>query len=215
MKNTQRGFAIGIVVAVIAILALGGGAVYVASHAKKTVQVENDTTQATTTAEVSANAVAGGMMSIKGLLGLGKSLTCTFSDATSTAKTTGTVYIASGKVRGNFTSNVTNVGEVKSYMISDGQEVYIWSDMMKQGFKMKVAASQQTKPNPDAVAPDINKELNYSCNPWTADASVFVPPASVTFMDMASVGAGAGANIKVPAGVNGSANVDINAMMNR
>ncbi len=195
MKNTQRGFAIGIVIAIIAILALGGGAVYVARKAEKKVSVE---TVATTTAEASVNADVGPDMgsttSLTSLLGLGKSMMCTFVDTASMSE--GKVFIANGKVRGDFTSNVSGSGSVKSYMITDGSNIYVWSDSMKQGFKMKATAQAETSGN--TGAPDMNKQLNYDCDAWNTDAAVFTPPASITFIDAASIGAGANVNVKIP-----------------
>lgn len=216
MKHTQRGFAIGIVVAIIAILALGGGAVYVASKAQKTAQVESNATS-TVEANLTADVNVNQNMSIKGLLGLGKTLKCTFSDATSTAATEGTVYIANGKFRGDFSSKASGGAAVKSYMISDGQDAYVWSDAMKQGFKMKMTADAKTSTNTNTQAPDINKEMKYNCMPWTVNEAVFSAPANVTFIDAASIGAGvsAGASGKIPAGLNASTSAEIKALMGR
>lgn len=199
MKNKQNGFAIGIVVIVIAVLALGGGAAYVATRSKSSVDVKVSE-NATTSAEATVNADVSQNTSIKGLLASGRSLKCTFADVTEAATTNGTVYVSGGKMRGDFSAAVDEVGTMHSHMISDGEYMHVWMDTMKQGFKMKVSGTTTTQ---TSQAPDINKELKYECNPWSADASLFALPAHITFSESITTGVGTGVGAK--------ANVDANA----
>src|ERR1700683_114218 len=58
---------------------------------------------------------------------------CTFSDSTN--KSSGTVYVSGGKMRGDFQSS--NNGKTNSsHMLNDGTFVYIWSDGQTNGIKM-------------------------------------------------------------------------------
>ena len=131
--------------------------------------------------------------SLSGLLALGKSQKCTFRSSAETADSSGVVYISGGKVRGDFDSTTkvgTNVSTVKSHMITDGDEIRVWSDGEEMGMLMKTAQApsgavdtqvQNTAPMPL----DMNdSSVDYDCDMWVADASVFTPPSSVTFQSI-------------------------------
>lgn len=124
---------------------------------------------------------------------------CTVSTTASGVTSGGTVYVADGKVRGDFTSQVPQAGTVEVHMIADGTYAYTWTNMMKTGFKMSTAKPAETNDTPTAYAQDFyNAKYDYQCSPWTADASKFVLPTDITFNDMSSMmpaaGAGAGAS---------------------
>jgi uncharacterized protein YxeA len=122
-------------------------------------------------------------VSMRDLVARGQSLECTFDLDVEYSKSSGTVYIADGKVRGNFdiVVSMSAVGTQKfeAYMIADGEMSYVWSSLIKQGFKIPISESE-TASNPQNGV-DYNQKLNYSCKPWNADASFFVPPADITF----------------------------------
>lgn len=115
--------------------------------------------------------------SLKDLLTKGVAQSCTFSNEGSA----GTVYVAGGKMRGDFDS-VTEGKTVKSHMIVDGNTSYIWMDGEKTGFKMSFDPSAQTT---GSAAPaggfDANASMNYKCGAWITDSSQFTPPSNVTF----------------------------------
>jgi outer membrane lipoprotein-sorting protein len=117
--------------------------------------------------------------SMKELVDKGEPVKCTFTQVTSNADSNGTVYIADGKVRGDF--ETTSAGQnFNSYMISDGSDIYVWSSLTTQGFKMPVSNT------PSAGAESQNgvsydQKLNYDCDPWNKDVSVFVLPANISF----------------------------------
>ena len=153
-------------------------------------------------------AVPGGMMSMKDLVASGVSQKCDFSEPES--GTGGTVYIAGGKVRADFTSK-SQAGTIGGHMISDGTVVNTWMDGMTQGFKSSFTMTQTAS---STAAPhkglDPNKKTNYTCTPWSADASMFALPSGITFTDMSAMmqggAAGAGANAGASAGPVGTRN---------
>lgn len=111
---------------------------------------------------------------------------CTVDTATTQAVTSGTVYISDGKVHGEFTSMVEGTGQVTSYMIADGSSMYTWSSMMSQGIKMPKATLERfSGQNAPAQAADLTVSYGYNCEPWNPDASKFVPPSTVSFMEFA------------------------------
>jgi hypothetical protein len=126
-------------------------------------------------------------MTLQGLLSLGSSQKCTFTDATSiTASSEGTVYVAQGKLRGDFTSVVSGT-TIKSHMIVLGDTSYTWTDTTKEGSKMALATIEnQQAPGPNQGF-NPNKKVNYSCVGWLTDASVFALPAGIQFSNLTNI----------------------------
>lgn len=191
--SDSRGFAaLGLVIAVLVIAVVGGGAYYASQRVAA--PAEGDTT-ATTTADASVPT------SLRALLGLGQSMSCTFSKIDGVTTSSGVVYIAGGRMRGDFKSEGTPAGTVTSHMVNDGAYSYVWSDAAGQGIKMKFeAAANANAGAAPGVAANWDDSLSYKCSPWGADESLFSPPANVEFLDAAALGgmgvsaaAGAGA----------------------
>jgi hypothetical protein len=181
MKNTQRGFVGIIVIIIIAALAIGGGTYY--AH-KKSVEKKqnselndpkwNSETQATSTVDVKAG--LNGKGSLRSLLATGKSVMCTFTSD----KSSGTVYVADGKMSGTFTA-----GTYTGNMVSDGKTYYVWSGT--QGVKMSLDASTEAHANNSTQSQgnvDINQNVDYKCSEWKKDESKFVLPPTVKFIDL-------------------------------
>jgi len=156
------------VIIVIVLLLLGGGA-YVMMH-KSAAPASMTAANPTETA-----APAGQTGTLKSLLTAGTQ-TCTF---TSDKGASGTVYVSGGKMRGDF-SSTTQGQTVNGHMILDSGYSYIWTDTMKQGFKVALPTGTPTG-TPNNQAMDINQNVTYSCKPWVADASKFTLPADITF----------------------------------
>jgi hypothetical protein len=191
----SRGFAaLGVAIAVLVIIALGGGAMYAAKKAN-----DNGGINATSTAEVE------GQGNLRALLAMGKNLKCDFERAQGDSDYEGTVYLAAdGRMRGDFETDAEGPGEVDSHMVNDGQYVYIWSDALEnQGFKMKVSATSSASASGQAGV-SLDETVEYDCEEWNVDADQFELPAGVTFTDAASMGAAA-------AGMNAGANANVNA----
>ncbi len=138
------------------------------------------------------------MQSMKELVASGISQKCDFSEPQS--NTSGTIYIAGGKVRGDFTSQ-TQAGTVTGHMISDGTTVNTWMDGMSQGFKSSFAMTEGTGTDTQKGL-DPDKKTDYKCSPWSADETKFQLPGGITFTDMSAMmqgGAGTGAAPKLGA----------------
>ena len=93
----------------------------------------------------------------------------------------GTVYVSSGKMRGDFTSN-TSSGTTHASMVNDGTNIYTWTDLTTQGFKMSDAAAKSGSAGASHVAVSNSTTVTYTCVPWTVDTTVFTPPANISFM---------------------------------
>ena len=154
--------------------------------------------------EVSGNAEEG--MSLRDLLGMGKSQKCTFKNENEGMKSEGTFYISGGKSRAMI-SNTIPGGEEEtstSNMIFDtaSNTTYVWTEGMKEGMKMTMNDMDQANAPvsgddenedmldtsaSDDLAQELDQEYSYDCDSWKADASLFVVPSDITFVDMAEM----------------------------
>lgn len=99
------------------------------------------------------------------------------------------VYVDGAQVRTDATMEQGGQGAVESHTITDGQFMYMWSSSMAQGMKMKIpeaGAGTGGATGSDTTGPNYDTRYSYDCDPWSADASVFAPPADVTFMEMSA-----------------------------
>ncbi len=165
----------GIIAAIIAVIVIGIG-IYMAMNAPGSAPQE----QATATSSPAT---------LRELAASGTPQKCTFTSANSTS---GTMYVAGGKVRGDFSAQV-NGSAIMGHMIVMDNTSYVWMDGMSQGFKNSFDASATTTTGSQGVNPD--ERVSYSCSSWSTDPSLFALPASVTFsaISSTSVKAGAGA----------------------
>ena len=125
----------------------------------------------------------GAQKSMRELVATNEPMRCTFAHVTEAADSSGEVFVADGKIRGNFkvkTSNETGT-TFDAYMITDGKDSYVWSSVLPQGYKVAIKETEDTGGQNGL---DYNQKLNYSCTPWAKDVSFFVPPATVTFVSM-------------------------------
>lgn len=119
------------------------------------------------------------------ILALGGSSTCTVSVEVTESPAEGTAYISGDEVRVDFTARPANMGsvEITAHMIQTGGYVYSWTDLLPQGVKVKAESAAGAAESQGISA---NASVRYSCAPWIADASKFVPPSNVTFMEFSA-----------------------------
>lgn len=193
-NKKDRGFGVGIVILVIAVLAIGGAA-YVTT--RQDVNVNNET-------DDDSRSGVSAQRSAKDLLALGRDMRCTFSQTASGLNNSGVIYVSGGKMRGDFRTQTSVTGEVKSHMITDDQTMHMWSDIMPQGIKIEVSKRADT--DVETGAPDFDQELDYLCEDWRPTPETFTLPSNVVF---AEFGAGATVPPALPGGVNTPGGVNI------
>lgn len=122
------------------------------------------------------------------------SWTCEVRVATDGAPSVGVTYIADGKIRADFTSTVEAMGgtAVTSHMIQADGYIYTWSDMAPQGMKMKTREGEAVADVGTQEAVPHDASVDYTCAPWAPDASQFVPPENISFMELGASGMPAG-----------------------
>jgi len=121
--------------------------------------------------------------SLKDLIAKNLAETCTYSNDAGS----GTVYVNSGKVRGDFEVNVS--GQIqKSHMIIDGNTSYVWMEGENTGYKMTFDPNQVQPTTAEVTsAPQesfsADRVMNYDCKPWVVDSSLFTLPSDIKFTE--------------------------------
>lgn len=140
-----------------------------------------------------------GRGALMAFLGLGRTVMCTFSheDTENGFSSDGEFYFDGTSKR--FRVDSTTRGESDSYvthMINDGEFAYVWSEGEDETFAMKMSADihsdveTQDFDGPgesDNRQVNLEEEVEYDCDSWRVDNSLFVPPTNIEFMDMASM----------------------------
>lgn len=131
-----------------------------------------------------------GKMSIKDLMNLGTTQTCTFTSKTPEGTTSGASYISGQKVRTDFTTTDPAGKSTEGHIIMDGSYMYSWSNESEPGFKMQITedlantieeSKESISEYQQAYNPD--EKIDYNCSSWSMDVGQFTPPANVTFTD--------------------------------
>ncbi len=155
-----------------AVVIIGGGAWYLSQTppaTKEAVQQETTTNTGTTT--------------FADFVAQGGSRSCTVTVNNPTAPATGVVYVSGSEIRADFVAKpvTANGMEISAHMIQTGGYVYSWTDMIPQGVKVAMTNSSGAAASQGF---DMNAQVAYDCTPWIVDASKFVVPSTVTFMEV-------------------------------
>ena len=118
------------------------------------------------------------------LMARGESVTCTFAFDSENADTSGVVYVANGKMRGDYSTTASGQNFISHVIAKDGN-ANIWMDGMAEGFTSSLSGQVTTGGGNEA--PDINSKLDYKCSPWVPDESKFTLPANVTFRSISAI----------------------------
>lgn len=100
---------------------------------------------------------------------------CTIEEGESQIASSGTIYIALGKLRGDFRTRVSGGITVASHVIATDGYVYTWSDFSSKGIVTALDLSGR------APGELLSSAVHYYCSPWEADQNVFVLPPGVSF----------------------------------
>jgi hypothetical protein len=149
---------------------------------------------ASTVTDMAEKMTNGTMMkhSLRDFLTMGGSQKCTSVYEDQNARTNSIAYMAGGKVRTNSTiTSKTDGTTMESSGIIDSEYMYAWGGAMSHGMKIQLATMEAWKtnaPQGDTMgmkdqAQNFDAKYDYSCEPWSADASFFAPPAGISFMD--------------------------------
>ena len=158
---------------------------------KTTVPSDNGTnlTVATEEKEQDEESIFSGK--IADLIGLGKSLKCTYTMNEQEGTTgTGTIYVSGTKMRGDTTITMENNANIDSHFISADNVMYSWTSASPQGYKIAVDRETINDASPSKIpeeAKALQEKLNYKCLPWLPDQSLFELPTGVEFVDFSEL----------------------------
>lgn len=110
------------------------------------------------------------------------------------------MYVDAGRMRTDSTAQEEGMN-IAASMINDGEWIYSWDDDTKMGTKfkneeleddmadeseMEVEYTQEDAVDEAGDLLEQMKDMNYkfSCEKWSVDESVFIPPTDVQFTDM-------------------------------
>lgn len=129
-----------------------------------------------------------GSGSFKNVLGLKKNVVCDVSYIQEGAPSpiSGKVYTNGEKMRANFIMEVEGNG-TETNVINDGKEMYIWGKQAQGDMAMKFTIDETIDSSKEQAQFDMNTDVDYSCQNWNVDASLFIPPSNLNFMDTSSM----------------------------
>ena len=198
---------IGLIVAVLIVVA---GGYYVMSSGSLSMTEE---TVAGDTAEQEADAVADKASpklaesaatftgSFFDLAARGGNYRCAVQSSGANNSTTGTVYVSGTSVRGDF-SSVVSGKTVESHMLKLSDTMYVWGGGLEQGIMMPASQMQGDASAGTMQGSGVSgkQEYGWDCVATGIDASKFVKPSNIQFMDVGAMMQGsAGMMPKVPA----------------
>lgn len=111
---------------------------------------------------------------------------CTYEQVEASSRSTNVIYIADGKMRGEFRT-MTGNDTASSLMIYDGGFLYSWEEGKTTGKKTSLKSIADL---PEAIPADISSgaifgksldNVSWDCHSWAKDAKVFVIPTYVKF----------------------------------
>lgn len=164
-------------VAVLIIAILG----YVAVQPGKTDTVVNTTPEPQETQQPD-----GKKMAFSQFMKQGGSYQCTVRQYVNDIDTEGTVYLNDGLMRGEYSTTVQGKNIDATIIVRDGF-AHTWTSMAPtMGFKSKIVEDPETGSAGTTGTYSYNADQigDYDCQPWTADASLFVLPSEVTFREV-------------------------------
>ena len=126
-----------------------------------------------------------GTGSFQDLVGLGKDLMCDFSFVAekTNAAIAGTIKVSGANFRSDF--EMQQAGETyQSHLIQSGQYTYSWTESDAGVVAVRMNMNELAVAERPVI---MNSAVDYTCQAWTADIAVFVPPGDLEFVDQAEL----------------------------
>lgn len=180
---------IAIVVIIIILLGLGWWVFYTpeTDTVVPTGTATTTTTGGTSTSGTGTNTTTGGTATspntFKSIIAQKGSHKCTYSQASQAGQTISTIYIADGKLRGEF----RDIDAVGNMMIYNGGTLYVWQEGKTTGTKTQVTTLAQL---PAVIPRDLTSgsslgsginAVGWDCYQSSNPASLFVPSTAIKF----------------------------------
>jgi hypothetical protein len=190
----ERGFIVPAIIAIIVVAVVGiGAAMYISRQNESTaietateVEVGEDSAVEGEESELTTETGTSLTGTVSDLIKKGQNMTCTFNHTDVNTSTSGTVYVASQgqRMRGDFVVNQPNQPAMNAHVIRDTQFGYFWSDELPQGTKIALTDEATTPEQASAQQDVLDEAIEYDCQSWSVDTSLFQPPANKEFIDI-------------------------------
>lgn len=180
-----------------AVVVVGGGYYVMNSGSLSVTQTEDVAEQeADAVADKVTPKLAESALSFSGswndLAKRGGNYVCEVNHSSKLDISSGTVYVSGTSVRGEFVSQ-TSVGAVASHMLKVDNKVYVWGGGMEQGIMMQASAMEgQGSTQTSGQGVRANQKYDWACRATGTDASKFVVPTNIEFVDLSAMMQGVG-----------------------
>lgn len=154
-------------------------------------ETSTDTTGTVPSTDTNGTALSApigtGTGKITSLVGRQGNYTCTFFTLDGNNKSTGTLYVTSGKSRADYRTDAGATGKTTTaHVIRTGGIVYTWVDGMTSGYKTTDPNGVAIPKNSNSVgyfATDKDTNLSWDCHAWLPDMTQFAIPQALSFID--------------------------------
>lgn len=179
---------IGIVIAVV-VVALGVWYFSTSNTNPATgTQTDTATTSATTgtTGSSAATTPAAGSSTFRSIFTQNGNTQCDYTQTSAGMQGTSVIYIADGKMRGEFRTNTNGVAKA-TLMIYNGGYLYSWKEGATIGTKSSIKTIADL---PEVIPSDLtsgavlgtgSNNVGWNCHAWAKDVKLFALPSYVTF----------------------------------
>ena len=107
---------------------------------------------------------------------------CAMSTSVSGAGTNGQSYLADGKMRGDFVTDVPQIGNVQTHMLVIGTStVYTWASILNQGERFEIHDGSITGLATDEAVAAFNQRYYFKCIRWVVQGAAFGLPKGMVF----------------------------------
>ncbi len=171
----------------VVVVAVVAGVIFKPNDSQVPAESAEKTSTTTVSETTQAPAVSGKKMAFSEFIKQGGAYKCTVNQSVAGVDTVGTTYINGGLIRGEYKTQTQGISVTSSLIVRDGY-TYSWTSMAPtMGFKAKVVESAAVNTGAAMSASySWNAEQigDYSCEAWSADASMFVLPSGVNFREV-------------------------------
>lgn len=177
---------------ILCVVALGGGGLWYVAQKSSSPEQAQQNTEAKQQEETANNNMSG-QGSFTDLMEFGESVRCTYSAQYETGSMQGVTYVdgKNNRIRTDGTAQGDSMPATFGVIMA-ADVMYWWSDTPSgvQGMKMPIAReSGEVQPTyageTESSGPvSMDERVDYHCEHWGVDESVFIPPSDISFTDM-------------------------------
>lgn len=179
----------------VAVVVIGGGWYFSSSRdavpADETTAVGDTVETSTVTGGTSGSGTTApkpvsSARTLSALLSRGGSYKCTFSKVTAAGRTDGAVYVSGNRLRGDYMTSFSAGAKAESHILFLAGMLYAWTPPVQLGYKAPATAATvgTALGSSGSAGFDYGQALDYSCQQWGGDATLFEFPKGFTFSNV-------------------------------